>query len=74
MSTIEDTVNVQLSNYLIEREALIAREKEIRHGKKNYPLKFLKITLNLELTSFAGYRLRIPSTPFTDGQKSRRNR
>ncbi|KAL0635920.1 hypothetical protein Q9L58_005164 [Maublancomyces gigas] len=31
MSTIEDTVNVQLSNYLIEREALIAREKEIRH-------------------------------------------
>lgn len=37
MSTIEDTVNVQLSNYLIEREALIAREKEIRHGKKNSP-------------------------------------
>lgn len=54
MSTIEETVNVQLSNYLIEREALIAREKEIRHGKKNDPPKFLKITLNLELTSFAG--------------------
>lgn len=32
MATIEDAVNAQLSAYLTSRAALIAHEKELRHG------------------------------------------
>lgn len=74
MSTIEDTVSVQLSEYLVERKALIAHERELRHGRRDCLLRFSGIALDFELTSFAGYRLRIPPTPFAHGQKSRSNR
>lgn len=38
MANIEDAVNAQLSEYLVKRKALIACEKELRHGiKKKSP-------------------------------------